>query len=171
MRVDSVQAVVTELPLDSIETVRGILKEAKDDILWMGADTTIQFVREDAMIINDVSKASRWLKDALSRITGMAKEADRCRSQINGLISVIESEATIDAQGDTIDADYIAENVKREIEAVEKLVNYLNESEKYINLGLECQKNSWDAIDSLLGAKRAMWARAIAGENSNLEEK
>ena len=42
-------------------------------------------------------------------------------SQIEGLLNVIDSGATIDANGDTITQEYINENASREIKAVEKL--------------------------------------------------
>lgn len=170
-RVDSVEAKVAELPLDSIQSVKARLGEAKEEVRWLGADTTVSFIREDAQVINELSKASRWLKDTPKRIKGMASEASRCRSQIQGLISVIEQGATLDAKGDTIDAEYLAENIKREIEAVDNLVKYYEETVEYVNKGLECDKNGWNSVDSLITAKRAMWARGIAGEDSNSEEK
>lgn len=170
-RVDSVGAIISEMPLDSVVSVQKKLSEAKDEIKWLGADSSVTFIREDAAVINELSKASRWLKDSPARIVGMSSEVERCVNQIEGLIVVIESGATIDAKGDTIDAEYLSENVAREIEAVENLVEYFNESDKYMRLGLESDRDSWDAIDSLLTAKRALWARGIAGEDLNSEEK
>ena len=42
-------------------------------------------------------------------------------SQISGLIAIIETNATNDANGDTINDAYINENAARELEAVESL--------------------------------------------------
>ena len=169
-RVDSVNSVISLLPLDSINSVRFRLNEAKDEVRWLGADSSVSFIREDAEIINELSKASRWLKDAPNRIKGMNSEILRCKSQIEGLIHVIESGATIDAKGDTIDDAYLTENVKREIEAVNNLLIHYRETVTYVTKGLECDKDGWEAIDSLLTTKRAMWARGIAGEDTNSNE-
>ena len=92
-RVDSVDSVIKLLPLDSINSVRSRLNDAKDEVRWLGADSSVSFIREDAEIINELSKASRWLKDAPNRINGMNSEILRCKSQIKGLINVIESGA------------------------------------------------------------------------------
>jgi len=170
-KVDSVDSVISLLPLDSINSVRIRLNEAKDEVRWLGADSSVSFIREDAEIINELSKASRWLKDAPNRINGMNSEILRCKLQIEGLINVIESGATIDANGDTIDDAYLTENVKREIAAVNNLLSHYQETVTYVTKGLECDRDGWEAIDSLLTVKRAMWARGIAGEDTNSDEK
>lgn len=173
-RVDSVGVEIAGLPADSIERIRTRLNDAISEVQWLGADSNVTFIREDSYVINELSKARRWLKDAPARIGGMNGEVERCRTQIGGLIAVIESGATIDAKGDTIDADYISENVRLELEAVESLKGYLEESQNYIRLGLETDRDNWVAIDSLLTAKKAMWARGVAGaegEDLNSDEK
>ena len=159
-----VQQSVEAFDMDSIISVRERLKAAKEDIRWLGVEASVEFVRSDAPIIGKLSEASRYLKDAPQRFNSLTKESSRCISQIEGLLNVIDSGATIDAKGDTITKEYINENVSEEIKAVEKLKEVYVLSEHYFNLGLETDEKNWPSIDSLITAKKGVWARSIAEE-------
>jgi hypothetical protein len=161
---DSISVLVAEFKADSIISVRDRLYSAKDDIKWLGIETDVEFLREDAPVINKLSSASRYLKDAPQRLGGLKKECERCITQINGLLEIIDSGANIDAKGDTINDSYISENAAREIEAVNKLIEVYNETERLFRLGLETDALHWASIDSLLTLKKGGWARSIAGE-------
>ena len=79
-------------------------------------------------------------------------------------MGIISSGASIDAKGDTINEEYISINAAREIEAVAKLEEVYLETERLFRLGLETDKEYWALIDSLLTAKKGIWARSIAEE-------
>ena len=164
VKADSILSSVALFQEDSIISVRERLNAAKAEVKWLGADAAIEFVKADAPIVGELSTASRYLKDAPQRLSGLRKESDRCMAQINGLLDIIESGASLDANGDTINDTYIAENVAREIEAVEKLENVCNATERLFRLGLEADAEHWDSIDSLITAKKRVWARSIAEE-------
>ena len=151
-------------PADSIISVRERMNKAKDDVRWLGIEASVEFVRTDAPIIGKLSEASRFLKDAPSRLSGLKKESERCMSQISGLISIIETNATNDANGDTINDAYINENAARELEAVESLKRTYTDTERFFRLGLEIDSVHWSSIDSLITAKRGEYSRNIAGE-------
>ena len=68
------------------------------------------------------------------------------------------------AKGDTINEEYISINAAREIEAVAKLEEVYLETERLFRLGLETDNEYWALIDSLLTAKKGIWARSIAEE-------
>jgi|TARA_B110000093_G_scaffold176342_1_gene211763 hypothetical protein len=155
-------------PLDSINSVRDRLKGAKEDLIWLGADSNVVFIKADALVIEELSKASRYLKDAPSRFIGVFNEITRCKSQISGLIGLIKSGAEIDALGDSIDNTYIKHNTVIEIEAVIKLEKVLTETLKLSRLGLESDSASWSDIDSLLLVKRGQWAQGIANVGEEL---
>ena len=155
-------------PLDSINSVRDRLKGAKEDLIWLGADSNVVFIKADALVIEELSKASRYLKDAPSRFIGVFNEITRCKSQISGLIGLIKSGAEIDALGDSIDNTYIKHNTLIEIEAVIKLEKVLTETLKLSRLGLESDSASWSDIDSLLLVKRGQWAQGIANVGEEL---
>jgi|TARA_B110000444_G_scaffold240190_1_gene255330 hypothetical protein len=155
-------------PLDSINSVRDRLKGAKEDLIWLGADSNVVFIKSDALVIEELSKASRYLKDAPSRFIGVFNEITRCKSQISGLIGLIKSGAEIDALGDSIDNTYIKHNTLIEIEAVIKLEKVLTETLKLSRLGLESDSASWSDIDSLLLVKRGQWAQGIANVGEEL---
>ena len=155
-------------PLDSINSVRERLKGAKEDLIWLGADSNVVFVKSDALVIEELSKASRYLKDAPNRFIGVFNEITRCKSQISGLIGLIKSGAEIDALGDSIDNTYIKHNTVIEIEAVIKLEKVLTETLKLSRLGLESDSASWSDIDSLLLVKRGQWAQGIANVGEEL---
>ena len=159
-----VQQSVDSFDMDSIISVRERLNAAKEDVRWLGVEASVEFVRSDAPIIGKLSEASRYLKDAPQRFNSLTKESSRCISQIEGLLNVIDSGATIDAKGDTITQEYINENASREIKAVEKLQEVYDLSEHYFNLGLETDEKNWTSIDSLITAKKGVWARSIAEE-------
>ena len=155
-------------PLDSINSVRDRLKGAKEDLIWLGADSNVVFVKSDALVIEELSKASRYLKDAPNRFIGVFNEITRCKSQISGLIGLIKSGAEIDALGDSIDNTYIKHNTVIEIEAVIKLEKVLTETLKLSRLGLESDSASWADIDSLLLVKRGQWAQGVANVGEKL---
>jgi len=159
---ESLEELVREAPLDSINSVRDWLLEAKKDLVWLGADSNVVFVRSDAMVIEELSKANRYLKDSPNRFAGIFQEIERCKTQVTGLIDVIESGAELDALGDSIDDIYIKRNVEIELDAVLKLEDVVTETLRLARLGLETDFSSREAIDSLLEVKRGQWARGIA---------
>ena len=151
-----------QIPLDSIANVKGRLSSAKDDIRWLGLDSNVVFVKADVKVIEGLSKASRFLKDASSRYKGLTNEVERCKKQLEGLREIIELGANRDALGDTIDDAYIKTNARFEIEAVAKLGELVDETTRLIRLGLEADSAGWGAIDSLLMAKKGEWARGVS---------
>jgi len=161
---NSIAKLVSEFPADSILSVRERLNAAKEDVRWLGVEASVEFVRSDAPTISKLSEASRYLKDAPQRINGLNSECGRCANQINGLLGIISSGASIDAKGDTINEEYISINAAREIEAVAKLEEVYLETERLFRLGLETDNEYWALIDSLLTAKKGIWARSIAEE-------
>lgn len=159
---ENLEELVSEAPLDSINAVRNWLLEAKKDFVWLGSDSNVVFVRSDAMVIEELSKANRYLKDAPNRFAGIFQEIERCKTQVSGLIDVIESGAELDALGDSIDDIYIKRNVEIELDAVLKLEDVVTETLRLARLGLETDLSSREAIDSLLEVKRGQWARGVA---------
>jgi hypothetical protein len=159
---DDLAELVREAPLDSINSVRERLLEVKKDLVWLGSDSNVVFVRSDALVIAELSKASRYLKDSPSRFAGIFQEIERCKTQVSGLVDVIESDAELDALGDSIDDIYIKRNVEIELNAVLKLEDVVTETLRLARLGLETDFSSREAIDSLLEVKRGQWARGVA---------
>jgi hypothetical protein len=159
---DDLEELVREAPLDSINSVRDRLLEVKKDLVWLGSDSNVVFVRSDALVIEELSKANRYLKDSPIRFAGIFQEIERCKTQVSGLVDVIESGAELDALGDSIDDIYIKRNVEIELEAVLKLEGVVTETLRLARLGLETNFSSREAIDSLLEVKRGQWARGVA---------
>jgi hypothetical protein len=164
--VETISEKLDEFPMDSIANVQDRLSAAKDDIRWLGIDSNVVFVRADVKVIEGLSKASRFLKDASSRYKGLMNETDRCKKQLDSLGEVIESGANRDALGDTIDDEYIKTNARFEVEAVATLGELVDESIRLIRLGLEADSAGWGAIDSLLVAKKGEWARGVSGNET-----
>ena len=164
--VETISEKLDEFPMDSIANVQDRLSAAKDDIRWLGIDSNVVFVRADVKVIEGLSKASRFLKDASSRYKGLMNETDRCKKQLDSLGEVIESGANRDALGDTIDDEYIKTNARFEVEAVATLGELVDESIRLIRLGLEADSAGWEAIDSLLMAKKGEWARGVSGNET-----
>jgi hypothetical protein len=160
--VENLEELVSKAPLDSINSVRNWLLEAKKDLIWLGSDSNVVFVRSDAMVIEELSKATRYLKDSPNRFAGIFQEIERCKTQLSGIIDVIESSAELDALGDSIDDIYIKRNVEIELEAVLKLEDVVTETLRLVRLGLETNFTSRESIDSLLEVKRGQWARGVA---------
>ena len=163
---ETISEKLDEFPMDSIANVQDRLSAAKDDIRWLGIDSNVVFVRADVKVIEGLSKASRFLKDASSRYKGLMNETDRCQKQLYSLREVIETGANRDALGDTIDDEYIVKNARFEIEAVATLGELVDESIRLIRLGLEADSAGWEAIDSLLMAKKGEWARGVSGNET-----
>ena len=161
-KLEDLEELVKEAPLDSINSVRDRLLEMKKDLVWLGSDSNVVFVRSDALIIEELSKGNRYLKDSPSRFAGIFQEIERCKTQVSGLVDVIETVADLDALGDSIDEVYIKKNVEIELNAVVKLEGVVMETLRLARLGLETDFSSREAIDSLLEVKRGQWARGIA---------
>ena len=159
---EDLEELVRKAPLDSINSVRDRLLEMKKDLVWLGSDSNVVFVRSDALVIEELSKANRYLKDSPNRFAGIFKEIERCKTQVSGLVDVIETGADLDALGDSIDEVYIKKNVEIELNAVVKLEGVVMETLRLARLGLETDFSSREAIDSLLEVKRGQWARGIA---------
>ena len=159
---EDLEELVRKAPLDSINSVRDRLLEMKKDLVWLGSDSNVVFVRSDALVIEELSKANRYLKDSPNRFAGIFKEIERCKTQVSGLVDVIESGAKLDALGDSIDDVYIKRNAEIELKAVLKLEDVIRETLRLARLGLEADFSSREAIDSLLEVKRGQWARGIA---------
>ena len=164
LKADSISILIEDFPSDSIKSVRDRLNSAKKEIQWIGTETSVEFFREEAPVINSLSSASRYLKDAPRRIISLKYESDRCKKQITGLIDIIDSGANIDAKGDTINDLYIENNSIIEVEAVKKLEEVYSETERLIRLGLKTDSIHWNSIDSLITAKKGVWAKSIAKE-------
>lgn len=167
--VASISKELDQIPLDSIANVKERLSSAKDDVRWLGLDSNVVFVKADVKVIEGLSKASRFLKDASSRYKGLTNETERCKKQLDGLREIIESGANRDALGDTIDDTYIKTNARFEIEAVATLGELVDETTRLIRLGLEADSAGWGAIDSLLVAKKGEWARGVAENETEIE--
>jgi len=166
--VERISKKLEQIPMDSISIVKDRLSSAKDDIRWLGSDSNVVFVRADVKVIEGLSKASRFLKDASARYKGLTNETDRCKKQLYSLREVIESGANRDALGDTIDDDYIKTNARFEVEAVATLGELVDETIRLIRLGLEADSAGWGAIDSLLMAKKGEWARGVSGNETEI---
>ena len=164
--VERISKKLDQIPMDSIVKVKDRLSSAKDDIRWLGVDSNVVFVKADVKVIEGLSKASRFLKDAPSRYVGLMNETDRCKKQLNSLREVIEAGANRDALGDTIDDNYIKTNARLEVEAVATLEGLVDETIRLIRLGLEADSAGWEAIDSLLMAKKGEWARGVSGNET-----
>ncbi|MBT6174339.1 MAG: hypothetical protein HOH96_02160 [Flavobacteriales bacterium] len=158
---EDLEELVRKAPLDSINSVRDRLLEMKKDLVWLGSDSNVVFVRSDALVIEELSKANRYLKDSPNRFAGIFKEIERCKTQVSGLVDVIESGAKLDALGDSIDDVYIKRNAEIELKAVLKLEDVIRETLRLARLGLEADFSSREAIDSLLEVKRGQWARGV----------
>ena len=158
---EDLEELVRKAPLDSINSVRDRLLEMKKDLVWLGSDSNVVFVRSDALVIEELSKANRYLKDSPNRFAGIFKEIERCKTQVSGLVDVIESGAKLDALGDSIDDVYIKRNAEIELKAVLKLEDVIRETLRLARLGLEADISSREAIDSLLEVKRGQWARGV----------
>ena len=158
----NMQERMSKAPLDSIYSVRERLLEAKKDLVWLGSDSNVVFIKSDAVVVEKLSKATRYLKDAPNRFSGIFQEIERCQTQVTGLIEVIETGAKFDALGDSINGLYVKSNAEIELKAVLKLEDIISETLRLARLGLETDSSSWEAIDSLLEIKRGQWARGIA---------
>ena len=159
---EALEELVKEAPLDSINSVRDRLLEMKKDLVWLSSDSNVVFVRSDALVIEELSKGNRYLKDSPNRFAGIFLEIERCKTQVSGLVDVIETGAELDALGDSINDIYIKRNVEIELNAVLKLEGVVMETLRLARLGLETDFSSREAIDSLLEVKRGQWARGIA---------
>ena len=148
--------------VDSTRAVRERVAEKFKDLDWLMADSSLTFGVDEGQIIGNWVRARRYLKNAPERITVLGNEGRLCASQLQNLIQAINNQATEDANGTPMDEAYFQRESKREIEAASQWRAAVSETDRMVQLGVDLEQSTRVAIDSLIRAKRAEWAKNIA---------
>ena len=148
--------------VDSVKAARARVGERLKDLDWLVADTTLTFAVADGQLIGDWNRVKRFLKDGPERLTALAKEGEVCLTQIDNLAAAIRSEATMDAEGTSMDEAYFSKAAARELELVAQWKAAVEETERLVSSGLELEAATRASLDSLILVKRAEWAQHIA---------
>ena len=163
---DSVSMGMTELAQwspDSLVALRNRVDERMKDLSWLMEDSLMDFSLDEAQLIGDWTRVRRFVKDAPERLNQLKAEGQRCQQQLEGLAQAIREGAEVDAQGTAMDEAYVERETQRELLAVRAWQSMLEDTQRMASAGTQLEGETRAAIDSLIVAKRAIWAQRIAG--------
>jgi hypothetical protein len=167
---DSLSAAQTQLatlPVDSLATTRSWAVDALRDFEVMLKDSGMTLTREEGLIVAEVTRAKRLLKDFPDRITRMDESINRAHHQIEGLIALLDSRAATDGAGNPIDTTYIRENVTRELRVARDICGSVEETKLYARRGLEVKAGAVASVDSLQTVLRARLATLVLNRTAD----
>jgi hypothetical protein len=129
-------------------------------------DEEITVTREEGEIISQVSRARRLLKDNSKRRQSILNSQQRTLLQLRGLAQALGNEATHDSEGTTMDSEYIAVNVSRELQMGRTLKATIEETKSYASRGIKTVEEIQPQSDSLQTQLRGKLARLILERGS-----
>ena len=161
-RVEAGMDFLEQWDVDSVAACRERVAMRFKDLDWLMADTTLTFTVDDGQLIGDWARVRRYLKDGPTRLTMLKKQGTLCLAQMGNLSDAIQQGATEDANGTPMNEAYFERESLREIGIADQWRLAVDETIRLFDLGMDLEGESRMSIDSLILAKRAEWAQAIA---------
>lgn len=161
-RVEAGMDFLEQWDVDSVAACRERVAMRFKDLDWLMADTTLTFTVDDGQLIGDWARVRRYLKDGPTRLTMLKKQGALCLAQMGNLSDAIQQGATEDANGTPMNEAYFERESSREIGIADQWRLAVDETVRLFDLGMDLEGESRMSIDSLILAKRAEWAQAIA---------
>ena len=155
------QAQLATLPADSLAATRAWAVDALREFEVMLKDSGMTLTREEGLIVAEVTRAKRLLKDFPDRITRIDGSINRAQHQIDGLIALLDNRAATDGAGNPVDTTYIRENVTRELRVARDICASVEETKLYARRGLEVKAGAVASVDSLQTVLRARLATLV----------
>lgn len=155
------QVQLASLPVDSLSATRTWALDALREFEVMLKDSGMTLTREEGLIVAEVTRAKRLLKDFPDRINRIDESINRAQHQIDGLIALLDSRAATDGAGNPVDTAYIRENLIRELRVGRDICASVEETELYARRGLEVKAGAVASVDSLQTVLRARLATLV----------
>jgi hypothetical protein len=164
-RLDSCQAVLDSLPLDSIQATRDWAGSQWNDFSLFANDSLMELSREEGMVIAEVGRVRRLLKDFPSRSKSLSEAIALSRTQITGLRTALEEGATQDRNGQPMHAEYIAAQVSTELGFVDRIATSCRETQLYSAQAMAARDSLMPIVDSTGQVLRARLAQRLISES------
>jgi len=159
------QGQLSAIPIDSIMVAKNWADGELSTFEVMLSDSGMSLSKNEGLIIAEVSRAKRLLKDFPDRIQRIDQSIDRALNQMHDLTELLAQQAPQDAAGNVVDSAYIRQNVGRELRIARDIIRSVSETEKYaLRGGATAEAIQWQA-DSLKTVLRARLAQLVLGRS------
>lgn len=154
-------AAYAALPQDSLDAVRIWATTQLRDFELLAADSGVVLTRDEGAIVADVSRVRRLLKDNPDRVVRLRASQEQAAGQIHLLIEALQTGATTDGAGTTIDSAYVRRQVTAELRTAEAVAASWQETTDYGRRGLKLAAATRLRSDSLGEALRQRLAKWV----------
>lgn len=157
-RLDSCQAVLDSLPMDSIQATRDWAGSHWSDFSLFANDSLLELTREEGLVIAEVGRVRRLLKDFPAQRKGLPEAIALSRTQITGLRAALDEGATKDRNGELMNEDYIAAQLTAELGFVDRIASSCRDTQLYGTQALTARDSLQPIVDSTGQVLRARLA-------------
>ena len=161
---------LSAIPIDSIVAAKTWADGELNTFEVMLSDSGMSLSKDEGLIIAEISRAKRLLKDFPDRIQRIDQSIDRAMNQMHDLAELLTQQAPQDAAGNYVDSAYIRQNVSRELRIARDIVRSVSETEKYALRGdatVEAVQGQADSLKTVLRARLAHLVLGRSDENGN----
>ena len=169
---DSLVSAKMDLAALPADTLTATLNWATDEFRnfeVMMRDSDMVLTKPEGLIVAEVSRARRLLKDFPERNARIGEAIDRALNQTAGLVELLNEQKSLDAAGNTVDSAYIADNLRLELRIGRDLCASVAETEDYATRGLATAEAIRSQADSLATTLRARLAQLVLARANNSE--
>lgn len=163
-RLDSCQAVLDSLPLDSILATRTWASNQWNDFSHFANDSLMELTREEGLVIAEVGRIRRLLKDFPAQQKGIPEAIALSRTQIKSLRTALEEGATKDRNGEPMNEDYIAAQLTAELGFVDRIATGCRDTRLYSTQAMAAKDSLMPIVDSTGQVLRARLAQRLISE-------
>jgi hypothetical protein len=169
---DSLEAAKADLVQLPADTLNATLTWATDEFRnfeVMMRDTGMVLTKDEGLIVAEVSRARRLLKDFPERRTRIGEAIDRALNQTAGLAQLLTEQQATDGAGNTVDSAYIADNLRLELRIGRDLCASVAETADYAERGQATAEAVREQADSLATVLRARLAQLVLARANDSE--
>lgn len=163
------QSDLAQLPADTLTATLTWATDEFRNFEVMMRDTGMVLTKEEGLIVAEVSRARRLLKDFPERRSRIGEAIDRALNQTTGLVQLLSEQKTTDGAGHAVDSAYIADNLRLELRIGRDLCASVTETADYAERGLATAEAVRDQADSLATILRARLAQLVLARANDSE--
>ena len=123
-KVDSVEQVFLSIDQAKYNTILG---ETKGNLDRFKMGYNGELVKEQARVLSEYNNVKRLIKDFPRQCKRIESEIERTKTQLNGLIEVMENGADVDGSGRDITEEYLNKQMSVETKVAESLIEEISE--------------------------------------------
>ncbi len=164
------KSMLGQLDVDTLASTRAWASEELRAFEVMLSDSGMVLSKEEGLVIAEVSRARRLLKDFPDRIVRTDASIDRALNQISSFAHLLESKAPTDGAGHAVDSAYISDNLAQEVRIARALLASVEETTQYAERGsltAAAVRTDADRLKTQLRARLAQLVIARSEDGAN----